>query len=248
MSPTLESFALEHFERSNAIKIHNGIMFDFYPGQPHMMIWNYIYPAGRSTPEEVRHGWPSLIILITGSSLVGLGYCTIKASLAFAMTGPGFEFDLINWKVGPLSVKAKRVCLFRYGNQLVMKVNHVQFPLDQHRPPEELVKQWHSHLGGTILVKVIYSIGRAGSLAYISLASFPGHKGNLGLRLICFWDVFMMFPLGIGPRAHGPSLSHQFSDHWAMTTRQPPALLYIYCTGDTVTHLAGTQYICCQTH
>ena len=31
MSPTLESFALEHFERSNAIKIHNGIMFDFYP-------------------------------------------------------------------------------------------------------------------------------------------------------------------------------------------------------------------------
>ena len=25
---------------------------------------------------------------------VGLGYCTIKASLAFAMTGPGFEFDL----------------------------------------------------------------------------------------------------------------------------------------------------------
>ena len=37
MSPTLNgSFALECFERSNAIEIRNGIMFDFYPGLPHM--------------------------------------------------------------------------------------------------------------------------------------------------------------------------------------------------------------------
>ena len=28
--------ALQHFERSNAIEIYNGIMFDFYPGLPHM--------------------------------------------------------------------------------------------------------------------------------------------------------------------------------------------------------------------
>ena len=28
---------LERFERSNAIEIHNGIMFDFYPELPHML-------------------------------------------------------------------------------------------------------------------------------------------------------------------------------------------------------------------
>ena len=32
MSPALNgSSALQRFERSNAIEIHNGIMFDFYP-------------------------------------------------------------------------------------------------------------------------------------------------------------------------------------------------------------------------
>ena len=37
MSPTLNgSSVLERFEHSNAIKMHNGIMFDFYPGLPHM--------------------------------------------------------------------------------------------------------------------------------------------------------------------------------------------------------------------
>ena len=39
MSPAFNgSSALEHFERSNEIEIHNGIMFDFYPGLPHMYI------------------------------------------------------------------------------------------------------------------------------------------------------------------------------------------------------------------
>ena len=39
MSPTLNgSSMLERFERSNASEIHNGIMFDFYPGLPHMYI------------------------------------------------------------------------------------------------------------------------------------------------------------------------------------------------------------------
>jgi len=37
MSPALNgSSMLEHFERSNASEIRNGIMFDFYPGLPHM--------------------------------------------------------------------------------------------------------------------------------------------------------------------------------------------------------------------
>ena len=30
---------VERFERSNAIEIRNGIMFDFYPGLPHMYSW-----------------------------------------------------------------------------------------------------------------------------------------------------------------------------------------------------------------
>ena len=35
-SPTLNgSSAPERFERDNAMEIHNGIMFDFYPGLPH---------------------------------------------------------------------------------------------------------------------------------------------------------------------------------------------------------------------
>ena len=39
MSPALNgSSALQRFERNNAIEIRNGIMFDFYPGLPHMHI------------------------------------------------------------------------------------------------------------------------------------------------------------------------------------------------------------------
>ena len=30
-----ESTALQHFDRNNTVKIHNGIMFDFYLGLPH---------------------------------------------------------------------------------------------------------------------------------------------------------------------------------------------------------------------
>ena len=37
MSPTLNaSSALQYFKRGNAIEIHNRIMFDFYPGLPHV--------------------------------------------------------------------------------------------------------------------------------------------------------------------------------------------------------------------
>ena len=39
MSPALNgSSTLERFERSNASEIRNGIMFDFYPGLPHIII------------------------------------------------------------------------------------------------------------------------------------------------------------------------------------------------------------------
>ena len=30
------SFALQRFERGNVVEIHNGIMFDFYLGLPHI--------------------------------------------------------------------------------------------------------------------------------------------------------------------------------------------------------------------
>ena len=32
------SSMLEHFKRSNTTEIHNGIMFDFYPGLPHIRV------------------------------------------------------------------------------------------------------------------------------------------------------------------------------------------------------------------
>ena len=43
MSPTLYSSALQHFERGNAIEICNGIMFDFYPGLPHITVNREIF-------------------------------------------------------------------------------------------------------------------------------------------------------------------------------------------------------------
>ena len=44
MSPALNgSSALQCFECSNAIEIRNGIMFDFYPGMPHIEMCNIMY-------------------------------------------------------------------------------------------------------------------------------------------------------------------------------------------------------------
>ena len=38
MSPALKgSSVLQYFEHGNTVEIHNGKMFDFYPGLPHMM-------------------------------------------------------------------------------------------------------------------------------------------------------------------------------------------------------------------
>ena len=43
MSPALNgSSSLERFERSNAIEIRNGIVFDFYPGLPHIYVCMYV--------------------------------------------------------------------------------------------------------------------------------------------------------------------------------------------------------------
>ena len=38
MSPAIKGSSVLHcFECSNTVEIHNGIMFDFYPGLPHMI-------------------------------------------------------------------------------------------------------------------------------------------------------------------------------------------------------------------
>ena len=42
---------LERFEHSTAIEIRNGIMFDFYPGLPHMLCVFYICGDGRDFVE-----------------------------------------------------------------------------------------------------------------------------------------------------------------------------------------------------
>ena len=40
MSPALNgSLAVQHFKRSNAVKIHDRIILDFHTGLPHMYIW-----------------------------------------------------------------------------------------------------------------------------------------------------------------------------------------------------------------
>ena len=49
MSPACNgSTALQRFKRGNAIAIHNRIMFDFYPGLPHMYIHISIHHTSAS--------------------------------------------------------------------------------------------------------------------------------------------------------------------------------------------------------
>ena len=56
MSPTLNgSSALERFKHSNAIAICNGMMFDFYPGLPHM-----VFNCRQSPREQKTRRRPSL--------------------------------------------------------------------------------------------------------------------------------------------------------------------------------------------
>ena len=48
MSPALnESAVLEFYEHSNAIEIRNRIMFDFYPGLPHVCIQMWAWNTSR---------------------------------------------------------------------------------------------------------------------------------------------------------------------------------------------------------
>ena len=63
MSPTLNaSSALLCFEHSNAIEIHNAIMFDFYPGLPHI--------CSRKTNKMVEKRWKKWPFLLLVLSLV----------------------------------------------------------------------------------------------------------------------------------------------------------------------------------
>ena len=58
MGPTPNgSSALQHFERGNAIEIHNRIVFDFYPGLPHMYS---ISSSPDSAPRSRKGAWHSL--------------------------------------------------------------------------------------------------------------------------------------------------------------------------------------------
>ena len=72
MSPALNgSSVLQHFERSNAIKICNGIMFDFYPGLPHIVLQQMCLLAS-SCFTSCNRSDPS--VLVAGSHVVGLKY------------------------------------------------------------------------------------------------------------------------------------------------------------------------------
>ena len=51
--PHSKSSALEHFERSNAIKIRNGTMFDFYPGLPHIKLVSTKTTNDSNKPEKL---------------------------------------------------------------------------------------------------------------------------------------------------------------------------------------------------
>ena len=75
-------------------------------------VGDYVRIATQSDfTEEVGQGWPSRI-LITGSSLIALGYCTIKSfiSLCYDWT----RLWILIWIVGPLSVKSKRIEIWKY--------------------------------------------------------------------------------------------------------------------------------------
>ena len=55
MSPALNnSSALERFECRNAIEIRNGIMFDFYPGLPHMLYLSLLSQAVSSQDADLH--------------------------------------------------------------------------------------------------------------------------------------------------------------------------------------------------
>ena len=58
MNPALNGrTTLQHFERDNTVEICNGMMFNFYPGLPHMNLVKYLYvPMPSLPPTEERFG------------------------------------------------------------------------------------------------------------------------------------------------------------------------------------------------
>ena len=72
MSPTLnESSAIQRFKPSNAIKIRNGITFDFYTGLPHIHFWvcTYVLSDSLSNSQGTAKGKQSSILYIMQSLL-----------------------------------------------------------------------------------------------------------------------------------------------------------------------------------
>ena len=67
MSPALNvSFVLQHLECGNAVKICNGIMFDFYLGRPHV---NHNIPHIMGLPDHIPSFWQTLtaVVVVFGS-------------------------------------------------------------------------------------------------------------------------------------------------------------------------------------
>jgi len=71
MRPALNgSSALQRFERSNASEIRNGIMFDFYPGLPHI---TYVYINWLTNITKLKTFFLSIGVC---NHLIAILYCT----------------------------------------------------------------------------------------------------------------------------------------------------------------------------
>ena len=105
MSPALNGNSmLEHFERSNVSEIRNGIMFDFYPGLPHMVVGLFglttycKFQMNTFTPPTVFN---ITLLIVTCSLVVGICIFTTISNkiLSFcylcryvALKGPKFAY------------------------------------------------------------------------------------------------------------------------------------------------------------
>ena len=68
------SSALERFEHSNAIEIHNRIMFDFYPGLPHVCIQMWAWSTSRRSIVSWMSGMPKHDLLVCTQEFALCGY------------------------------------------------------------------------------------------------------------------------------------------------------------------------------
>ena len=69
MSPALnEGSILERFEHSNASEIRNGIMFDFYPGLPHVS-YMYFHPFKQNCLSS-PHKWLNMELVGRNTQLI----------------------------------------------------------------------------------------------------------------------------------------------------------------------------------